>query len=237
MRSIFFCFVTCLIGFAIGLMVNIFVIGDQFITYSHFHTPNLSETMSTNVDNHTIKDTGTDENQMVHDPMEDEEALIYESYAVLNALHEKDYNQLKTLAHPDKGVTFTPYSTVDLQSDRVFKADEIAEFESNLTLYIWGMNQESNEPIQMSIHDYIDRFVYNVNYLEAPCIGINHVISSGNALENVSTAYKGLEFVEFYFPGSDPEENGSDWSALKLIFEQYNNKYTLVGFIHSEWTV
>ena len=68
---------------------------------------------------------------------------------------------------------------------------------------------------------------------------MDHVIASGNSLENVEDAYPEDRFVEFYFPGQDPASGGLDWSALKLVFSdpEHAGDHRLVGVIHSEWTI
>jgi len=171
------------------------------------------------------------------EPQYNQEALLQQAYAVLSALKEKNYTALSGLVHPDKGLTLTPYSTVDSTKDRRLSAAELSKSGSNTDLSIWGLHDGSGFPIQLSIQDYFDRFVYNAEYASAPMLGVNRVISAGNSLENVAAAYPEGEFVEFYIPGIEPKNNGFDWCGLKLVFERVAEEYKLVGLIHSEWTI
>ena len=59
----------------------------------------------------------------------------------------------------------------------------------------------------------------------------------GITAENVADAYPEARFVEYHFPGIDPELEGFDWCSLKLVFQVWENDWYLVGIIHGEWTI
>ena len=92
-------------------------------------------------------------------------------------------------------------------------------------------------PIQMTMVQYLDRYVYDTDYTQAPEIGIDRIITSGNALENLSEAYPDCRFVDFSFPSADPVNDGLDWSSLKLVFYPEASRWYLVGIVHGEWTI
>lgn len=156
---------------------------------------------------------------------------------VLEALKQRDYAALAGLAHPDLGVTFTPYSTVAPGADLTLTADQLRKAGSDKNKYTWGTTHGSGSPIQLTISQYLSDYVFNQDYTTAPVIGADFVIASGNALENVTDAYPEARFVEYYFPGVDPQYEGIDWCALKLVFQEYQRSYRLVGVIHSQWTI
>ena len=64
-----------------------------------------------------------------------------------------------------------------------------------------------------------------------------NLLNTMNALENVAAAFPDGRFVEYHFPGLDPQMEGYDWCSLKVVFEAYNNQWYLVGLIHSQWTI
>lgn len=165
--------------------------------------------------------------------------LLDAGNAVLSALKKDDVQTLSTLVDPERGVTFTPYSTVDPHSDLTFSPDQLSQAGANGTRYVWGYTQGKGDPITMTLPEYLDTYVFNTDYTQAPIIGVDAVLSSGNSLENVQDAYPGDRFLEYYFPGQDPEVGGLDWCALKLVFRDTdgNGSYRLVGVIHSEWTI
>ena len=167
----------------------------------------------------------------------DNTRLVERAGVVLEALKQKDYTALATLISPGKGVTFTPYSTVDPDRDHTMTASQIAGLASDDNVYVWGVEDGRGDPIKLTAADYFERYVFNTDYTQAPVIGIDNVQACGNALENVAEGYPDGRFVEYYFPGLKPKMEGFDWCSLKLVFEAAENDWYLVGLIHSEWTI
>lgn len=166
----------------------------------------------------------------------DNTLLLERASQVLESLKQEDYLTLSHLVHPQLGVTLTPYSTVDHACDNILTRDQIALLTEDEQFYTWGRATGSGTAIYCTAEDYFERYVYNVDYTEAPQVGIDTVLISGNALENVAEAYPEGRFVEYHFPGIDPALEGFDWCSLKLVFEVWNNNWYLVGIIHGEWT-
>ena len=165
--------------------------------------------------------------------------LLEAGSTVLSALKAGDIQTLATLVDTELGVTFTPYSTVDPHSDLTFLPDQLSQAGANGTRYVWGYTQGKGDPITMTLPEYLDAYVFNIDYTQAPVIGVDSILSSGNSLENVQDAYPESRFLEYYFPGQDPEMGGLDWCALKLVFRDPDRTggYRLIGIIHSEWTI
>lgn len=169
------------------------------------------------------------------DTMEDA-PLLERAEQVLERLREADYSALSALVHPEKGVTLTPFSTVTPDCDRCLTAAQVSGLAEDEEVYVWGVMAGSGAPIRATAAEYFDRFVYNEDYARAPEVGVDAVLLSGNALENVSDAYPDARFVDYAFPGLDPELEGFDWCSLKLVFEPWENDWYLVGLVHGEWT-
>lgn len=167
----------------------------------------------------------------------DNAPLLEAGNAVLKALKTGDIAALAGLTDPELGVTFTPYSTVDHSHDLTFLPEQLTQAGAGETQYVWGYTQGKGDSITLTLPEYLNAYVFNANYTQAPVIGVDRVLSSGNSLENVSDAYPGARFVEYYFPELDPANDGFDWCALKLVFQERDGSYRLIGVIHSEWTV
>lgn len=240
MRTIFFCVITCLIGLSIGLMINVGVVGDALFSATPVQgnltiSTQQKHTQAKNTPPYAASKAGTLElpgTQSEHN----QAALLRRAYEVLSTLKAQDFPALAKLVHPEKGLTLTPYSTVNPGSDLVLSSNELAKAKDTNTTRIWGLWNDSGSPITLTIVDYFQQFVYNADYISAPMLGVNTIFSSGNSLENVAEAYPDAKFIEFYFPGLDPNNNGFDWCGLKLVFEPVSEDYRLVGIVHSEWT-
>ena len=169
--------------------------------------------------------------------LQDDERLLARAEEVLAALSERDYSVLGGLVHPTRGVTFTPYSTVDPENDLCFLPEQLTKAAESGETYLWGFTDGKGDHINLTLPDYVDRYVYNEDYREAPVVTVDGVQASGNALENVQEVFSDCRFVEYYFPGIKPENESFDWCALKVVLAPYQEEWYLVGLIHSEWTI
>lgn len=163
--------------------------------------------------------------------------LLNAACYVLQALKEADYAAVASVVHPEKGVTLTPYSTVDFESDRTLTRTEIKNLQEDDTVYTWGLTDGRGSLISMTTAQYFDVYVFDTDYTQAVQIGVDRVMISGNALENLTEAYPGCRFVDFSIPEQDPAMQGMDWSSLKLVFEPGEVSWYLVGIVHGQWTV
>jgi len=162
--------------------------------------------------------------------------LVELSKSILKSLKVQDYKALAGYVHPVNGVRFTPYSFVDAKRDRVLKAAEIQNISKSKKKLKWGDYDGSGEPIKMTSAEYFSRFVYDADFLGKGEITVNEVIQSGNTVNNIKEAYPGCDFVEFMIPMIDPQYEGADWRALRLVFKKENGKYFLIAVIHNEFT-
>lgn len=156
---------------------------------------------------------------------------------LINAIKDKDFNTIANFTHPNKGVRFTPYTYVSVADDIVFNSTQIQGFFNDQTVYLWGNYDGSGEDINLTPDDYYDRFIYTADYVNAEQIGYNEVLSFGNMIENQFEVYNDAIVVEYYFSGFDLQYEGIDWSSLRLVFEEYNGTWLLVGIIHNQWTI
>lgn len=168
---------------------------------------------------------------------EDNFPLLGSACAVNRCFQQGDWTTLAAYVHPGRGVTFTPYSTVEPETDLNFTANQIKNLALDQNVYTWGVEDGRGDPIQMTVSQYFQRYVYDRDYTQAPEIGIDRIITGGNALENLTEAYPDCRFVDFCFPSADPVNDGLDWSSLKLVFQPQEEHWYLVGVVHGEWTI
>lgn len=162
------------------------------------------------------------------------EELTRLALSVADLLRDGDYEALSACVHPVYGLVFSPYSTINLNSNQCFTANRVAIAGTDSTVYTWGTMVDSDEPIQLTAKQYFETYVYDRDYGRAPIIGFNTVVRSGNALENLSSVFPEAQFVDLYFPASAPD--GTDWSILRMVFEDSDGTLKLSALIHSEYT-
>jgi hypothetical protein len=100
----------------------------------------------------------------------------------------------------------------------------------------WGFHDGSGEPIELTFREYLDTFVTDHPFAEAPEIAWNTPADRGTTIDNALDVYPDGQVVEYHFPGFDPQYEGMDWASLKLAFEEHEEQWYLVGVIHSEWS-
>ena len=168
---------------------------------------------------------------------EDSPNLLITALKTMELLKNKEMTKLADMVHPQKGLRFSPYFFVDVQNDKVFNAQQVAGLNEDTAVYTWGVYDGIGEPIELTFNDYYDKFVYDEDFLNPHLIGNNTPIGSGNTVDNVAEAYPDGTFIEFHFTGFAPGYDGMDWRSLRLVFEQNEGKWYLVGIIHGQWTI
>ncbi|MCL1834883.1 MAG: hypothetical protein FWG48_01870 [Oscillospiraceae bacterium] len=160
-------------------------------------------------------------------------ALAFETLEVIKA---GDYRALSKIAHPEEGVVFSPCATVNPGTNKCFLPDMIAAFGKDKNAYVWGVAAAGGEPIEMTAPEYFSMFVFDRDYTAASVVGINRVVRSGNALENIREVFPDVLFVDFFYPGGerDPADE-QDWSSLRLGYEEYGGALKLRVILRSDW--
>lgn len=165
------------------------------------------------------------------------EEIVLVANEVVEAFARRDGERLAGRAHPHKGVRFSPYAYVDVEQDRVFLPAQLRRFWDDATVYVWGYADGSGEPIALTPEQYVERFVLDRDYRAAGRVGVNADQTRGNTVDNAAQAYPQGTRVEYYV---EPAPGGGaaafDWSALRLVFEQVDGRWRLVGVVHDQWT-
>src|SRR6056297_2950201 len=152
---------------------------------------------------------------------------------VMKNLKVKDIETLANYVHPEKGLRFTSHTTVNKEEDVVLSIEKLKNFDTDEE-YIWGHYDGKGDEIKLTPEEYYEEFIYTKDFLTTEQVGYNEVLSSGNMLENQFEVYDNPIIVEYYVPG---EEFYNAWESLRLVFEEYEGNWKLVGIIHNQWTI
>ncbi|MEM7106485.1 MAG: hypothetical protein AAF502_25390 [Bacteroidota bacterium] len=161
--------------------------------------------------------------------------ILEKSEAIINVLKEKRFLRLVPFIHPEKGLRFSPYATVDT-ADIVVKPRDISGL-STKEVRRWGVFDGSGESMDLTFEDYHQKFIYDYDFADADSIFYNLERQHGNSINNIREIYPDAKTVEFYVSGKEGEYTGFDWRALRLIFEKSGEIWYLSGIVHSEWTI
>ncbi len=163
-------------------------------------------------------------------------SLLVEASQVLALMQVGDFAGLAAYVHPASGLRVSPYQYVDTGSDIVLTSADVSSL-ATYPLTNWGTYDGSGEPINLSGIDYFNTFIYDQDFLTAPYVGQNVILSGGNMINNIGTVYPGASFVEFYFDMFNPVYEGMDWESLTLVMENSGGMWYLVGIVHGQWTI
>ncbi len=170
------------------------------------------------------------------DTLADEETLTTIATEILTTLKAKDYNAFAAYFHPTDGVLFSPYGFIDTATSKKLTRAEFIKLIAEHSTVNWGSYDGTGETITLTGAQYITKFVYNADYLQAEKTAYNQIIGKGNSLNNLAKIYPKHPFIEYYFSGFNKAYEGMDWSSLRLIFKQYQSSYYLVAVVHDQWT-
>jgi hypothetical protein len=156
----------------------------------------------------------------------------------IDALARRDIDSLAQLAHPVKGIRFTPYTHVDTAADRRLSPEQLRADWARPDSAVWGVHDGSGEPIRLSLRQYVDRFVYDFDARKAPRVARDSApMGTGNSINNLRQVYAGATIVEFNTPGTDPKYGGMDWRSLWIVLERFQERWRVIGIVHGAWTI
>lgn len=200
-----------------------------------FVFPFIIISCSDSSDHKTIKTESKNEQVETKEVIPDQEELIDLTRKVLQIIKDNNFKEFSTFVHPEKGVQFSPYAYIDtIENITLHKVDFQ---ETNTKKILWGFYDGRGDSISLTLNEYLKKFVYDVDFINAEQTKLDTIIGSGSSLNNLKEIYPNNHFVECYFSGFNPEYDGMDWRTLRLVFEEYENKTVLIAIIHDQWTI
>ena len=201
---------------------------------NYIDTETIGE-INNNNNNHLQPLAPLDPEASVEEPVNSDSEQAYElATKAINAINNHDYKTLSEYVHPEKGVIFVPYSYIDYEEQLVFFPNQVSEFTDDNNNYIWGLIDNTDIPIELTVSDYFARYVCDKNFLDTGEVAVNSIIRKGNSIENVVDVFCDSIFIDFH-DGGTKEFGGLDWSSLKIVMEKHNNIFKIVAIIHSQY--
>ena len=162
----------------------------------------------------------------------DDELHIF-AMKIANCIKDRDYEELAGYVHPEYGVIFVPYTTVNLSTNKCFTAKQVYEFSEDEMKYVWGVYDGVGDPIELTPNEYFNAFVWDKDYTAYTSVSFNGVTQWGNALNNLSEIFINARTADYYVEG----KTEFDWSSLCLCFEEHDGKLYLSAVVHNQWTI
>lgn len=168
-------------------------------------------------------------------PLTLEQQLKARAAEIMPLLKAGDLGALAPYVHPTKGLRFSPYVHSN-PSDRIYQAAQLSGAMNDQTVVGWGIFDGSGEPINLTFKAYWNRFVWDRDFTKSTKIAVDKRQGHGNTTDNTAATFPGAHWVEYHDPGTE-KNAGMDWASLRLVFEQQNGQWYLVGIVHDQWTI
>ena len=160
-------------------------------------------------------------------------SLVHDTLA---AFKKRDGPALAALAHPSKGVRFSPYAYLQATNITLTAAQLRTAF-TDSTKRTWGITDGKGDPIILTFADYTGTYIYGRDFASSSQTAFNKTIGSGNTIDNTADVYPSAILFEAYDPGSDPSMKDFQWQCVRLLFERSGDRWFLLGVVHGEWTI
>lgn len=154
---------------------------------------------------------------------------------IIQALKDKNFKKFVEFIHPEKGVRFSMYAFVNPKEDKKFSKADFIRYQPAKTLFTWGTMDGSGDLYRATIRDYLVDWVYSKDFATAQ-VSLNAFQGKGNSLNNVKEIYPNADFTENFIKGSEAN-SGMDWKCLRLVFEEFQGTYYLIGVVNDQWTI
>ena len=160
-------------------------------------------------------------------------ALVRDTLA---ALKERDGAKLAALAHPAKGVRFSPYAYLNA-TNITLSASQLANAFTDPTKRRWGITDGKGDPIILTFAEYSGLYIYARDFAASSQTAYNRTIGAGNTIDNTADVFPDAILFESYDPGPDPALKDVQWQCVRLLFERSGDRWALVAVVHGEWTI
>jgi hypothetical protein len=160
-------------------------------------------------------------------------ALVRDTLA---AFKKRDGPALAALAHPSRGVRFSPYAYLTPTNIMLSTAQLSSAF-TDPTKRTWGITDGKGDPIILTFAEYTGSYIYARDFAVSPQTAYNKIIGMGNAIDNTADVFPNAILFEAYDPGPDPRLKDTMWQSIRLLFERSNDRWFLVGVVHGAWTI
>ena len=169
-------------------------------------------------------------------PQDNQQTLTQQALHIQRALANNDYASITNDIHPTRGVRFSMYAYVHLDTDKVFSRAQFSQYlrESKIR-FTWGDLDGTGEMLIVPLPVYLDTWI-DAKKFDNARITVNKFESRGNMINNVNEAYPTSDVVDFVYSGSD-KYDGMDWKGMRLVFDEYQGRRYLVAIINDRWTV
>ncbi|MDV2582797.1 hypothetical protein [Alkalibacillus haloalkaliphilus] len=165
---------------------------------------------------------------------QDSESIVIEqSKNIIEHLANEDYSAVADFVHEEQGLLFSPYINVS-EDDLIFTAEEVANFETDETVYVWGTEDGSGYDIELTPMEYHEEYIYQHDYTNPDERLVDEFEDRSMMENNIQEYFPEAHVVEYYVEGSDD----MDYGSINLVYEENDaGEWKLVAIVNEEWVI
>ena len=162
------------------------------------------------------------------------QALLETANDILVHLQNQEFTEIASYVGED-GITFCPYSGGCIDDGGVtFAASQLSNFMQNQQVYLWGHEDGSGFPIELTPAGYYGEYLLDAPYEQKERYDYSDQFTTREFIKQV---FPQGTIVEFYYPGTE-QYDGMDWQSLNMVFERdANGEWVLVAIVNDRWTI
>ncbi|CEG24142.1 Cellulosome-anchoring protein precursor [Planococcus massiliensis] len=167
--------------------------------------------------------------------IEDKRELLAAANEILGALQEKNFVEVSKYVSSSKGLAFCPYSGGCLDGNgQTFSKSQVSAFMADQKEYLWGYEDGSGFPIELTPAAYYDEYLMDADYEEKERYGRTE---QPMTREQIARRFPNAAVVEFYNPGTAQFEY-MNWQNLNMVFEKNSEgEWILIAIVNNRWTI
>ncbi|MDN3448980.1 S-layer homology domain-containing protein [Planococcus sp. APC 3906] len=162
--------------------------------------------------------------------------LLNDANDILADLKAKNFESVADYVSADEGIVFCPYSGGCMGDDSgvSFTKAETANFMEDSEEYLWGYQDGSGFPIELTPAQYYDEYLMDAVYNEKERYGITE---QPMTMEQIHERFPDATIVEFYYPGTQ-QYDFMDWQNLNMVFaKDSSGEWHLIAIVNNRWTI
>ncbi len=152
--------------------------------------------------------------------------------SIICSIEQSDTDMLRQFAGSE--IVISPYVFVDPEVHVELSLDSLFSDKNNR---LWAYEDGSGREIRLTAKSYLEKYVLEDRFSNAPQVSVNVPIGIGNSEDNTQAFLKNDPYVEYYYPGFDEKFGGLDWVSLRVYLHKTGSGYKLSGLIGNCWTI
>jgi len=172
--------------------------------------------------------------------------IVKKSENILPLLAKKDFSSLVPFVHPVKGLMIAAQAHIEMDDEypvRTISVTDLPRFLANTKKTIWGSRGVTGKPLEMTAKDFWEKVMFRRTVSSSLKYTFDTVqttdMNDKGMKEQLQKRFPGSHFVDYLLPEIS-SENVLEYereASFRLIFEEYQGRWYLVGLMLDQFII